>query len=124
MRIIKIGGKEIGVRATPLAQFYYRQEFNADLIGDMAKFTEGQKEGIDFARLDTIFILQLTWALAKANAGVGAQFPHFEAWLGELEEFDFSDMEMIKAILEEADTGFFRGRKNRGKQIPAKRKNK
>ena len=33
MREIKLGDKEVKIRATPLALLFYKQEFKSDLIG-------------------------------------------------------------------------------------------
>jgi hypothetical protein len=40
MREITVGGKQIRVRATPLALLFYKQEFRTDLIGDLISMQE------------------------------------------------------------------------------------
>jgi hypothetical protein len=113
MRTIKIGEQEIGLKATPLALLFYQQSFGTDLIGDLTKMEKIQK---DPSKFDTVFILKLAWAMAKANEGVGKKFPDFTNWLAELEDFDFSDTDVLNAILNEAMEGFFRRRsRTRGK---------
>lgn len=106
MRIVTIDGKETRVRANPLALLYYRQEFGADLMGDMAKW---QGAGSDLGRFDSVVFLQLVWALAKAGSDKPAGFPDFAAWLGALESFDFGDQALLAAVSAEATDGFFRG---------------
>jgi hypothetical protein len=106
MREIQIGDKTIRVRATPLALLYYRQEFNADLIGDLISM---QAMSSDPSQFDALKFLQLIWAMAKADDAKG--FPSFEAWLADMESFDFADNDIMTAVIEEATDGFFRGGK-------------
>jgi len=104
MREITIGDKTIRVRATPLALLYYRQEFKADLIGDLISM---QEMASDPSQFDALKFLQLIWAMAKADDAKG--FPSFEAWLADLESFDFADADIMTTVIEEATDGFFRG---------------
>jgi len=104
MRMIRIGEQQIGLKATPLALLYYRQEFKSDLIGDLLKM---QALASDPSALDSVAILQLAWAMNKA-AEHGKSFPHFEAWLGQFEYVDFSDPDTMTEIMNEAADGFFR----------------
>ena len=104
MREITIGEKTIRVRATPLALLYYRQEFKADLIGDLISM---QEMASDPSQFDALKFLQLIWAMAKADDAKG--FPSFEAWLADLESFDFADADIMTTVIEEATDGFFRG---------------
>jgi hypothetical protein len=104
MRTIQIGEKQIGLKATPLALLFYKQQFKSDLVSDLMKMNGIEK---DPSKLDGLLILQMAWALAKANEGVGKKFPDFTTWVAELEEFDFSDATTV--VMEEAQDGFFRG---------------
>jgi hypothetical protein len=106
MREITIGEKQIRVRATPLALLYYRQEFKADLIGDLISMQEVASDPTQF---DSIKMLQLIWAMNKADKPEG--FPSFEGWLSNLDSIDFDDGDMMTAVIEEAADGFFRGNK-------------
>ena len=116
MREITIDGKEVRVKATPLALLYYKQEFGSDLLGDLVKM---QNIEADMSQIDTVAILQLIWAMAKADEPKG--FPSFEKWLSGFESFDLSDAEMFVAVMEEAADGFFRGQqKASGKGKPGK----
>lgn len=107
---ITIGDKQVRLRATPLALLFYRQEFNSDLVGDLVSF---QAVTEDMTQFDSVVFLQLVWAMAKADKPQG--FPSFEAWLAELDAFDFSDEETMLAVMEEAMDGFFR-RANRSQR--------
>ena len=104
MREITVGGKQMRVRATPLALLYYRQEFKADLVGDLISM---QEMASDPSRFDSIKMLQLIWAMNKADDA--KNFPSFEGWLGSFDNIDFGDGEMLTEAIEEATDGFFRG---------------
>jgi len=106
MREITVGGKQMRVRATPLALLYYRQEFKTDLIGDLISM---QEMANDPSQFDSIKMLQLIWAMNKADKPEG--FPSFEGWLSNLDSIDFDDGDMMTAVIEEATDGFFRGDK-------------
>jgi len=106
MREITVGEKLIRVRATPLALLYYRQEFKADLVGDLISM---QEMASDPSQFDSIKMLQLIWAMNKADKPEG--FPSFEGWLSNLDSIDFGDGDMMTAAIEEATDGFFRGGK-------------
>jgi hypothetical protein len=105
MRTINVDGKEIGLRATPLASIYYNQEFGTDIVGDLVKLMEMEK---DPSKMNMVTFLKITWAMAKANEGMGVQFPDFITWASSLESFDISDENILSAIMEEAERGFFR----------------
>jgi hypothetical protein len=110
MRELNISDKKIRVRATPLALLYYKQAFKTDLLGDLIKLVDIEK---DLSKLDTVALLQLIWAMAKADA-FGSNFPSFEEWVGSLDTIDFSDPSFLKAALEEAADGFLcRGKQNK-----------
>jgi hypothetical protein len=104
MRTIKIGEKEIGLKATPLALLFYKQAFGTDLVGDLVKMKDIAD---DPSKIDSVFLLQLTWAMAKANQGVDKKFPDFTNWVAGLESFDFTDEDVLNTIMDEAMDGFF-----------------
>lgn len=106
MKTIKLGESEVDIKASPVALFYYKQEFKTDLIGDLIKMSEASK---DMSNIDTIMILQLIWGMAKAANGTGKNFSGFEKWLADLESVDFTDKTLIDAVIGEAQEGFFRG---------------
>ncbi|TCN00862.1 hypothetical protein EV294_101312 [Paenibacillus sp. BK033] len=112
MRELKFGEQTVRVKATPLALLFYKQEFGGDLLADMTKMAGGLKEEpeqeADISGLDTVAILQLIWAMAKADAFGGPSFPSFINWLGSFEDVDFTDESLLKGALEEAAHGFFR----------------
>jgi hypothetical protein len=105
MRTIKIGEKEIGLKATPLALLFYKQQFKSDLVSDLLKMQGLEK---DPSKLDGVLILQMAWAMARANEGLGQKFPDFNTWVAGLDELDLE--ELMVCVIEEAQQGFFRGR--------------
>lgn len=112
MRTIKIGSKDIGLKATPLALLFYKQEFKSDLIGDLIEMSAIEK---DMSKIDTVTILQLVWAMNKAYNGLGKPFPNFDKWLDNLDGVDFADQSFMTEIIAEAEDGFFRGAKSTNK---------
>ncbi len=110
MREIEVDGKTMRVRATPLALLYYQQAFKSDLIGDLLQMQKMEK---DPTQIDSLLFLRITWAMAKADSP--KNFPSFEGWLESLSSFDFSDSDLLQAVMEEATDGFFR-RGTRGRR--------
>lgn len=116
MRELNIGGKTVRVRATPLALLFYKQEFKSDLLVDM---TSLEAMATDATQLDTVTVMQIIWAMAKADAyGRTEQFPGFVMWLSELDFIDFADADMFTGAMEEAANGFFRGGSKASKAQP------
>src|SRR5690625_7957387 len=117
MRELQIGDQLVRVCAMPLTLLYYKQEFKSDLLVDMVKF---DAVATDITKIDTVVILQIIWAMAKADVGVSGKFPSFVEWAGELDSFDVSDKDLIRSAMDEAADGFFRsgasGRKAPGEK--------
>ena len=106
MREIKLGEKQLRIRATPLALLFYRQEFNADLIGNLIKL---RAIATDPSNFDSVIFLQIIWAMAKADNA--KELPSFYDWITGLDTFDFGDQKLLMEVMEEAEDGFFRGGK-------------
>lgn len=109
MKTVEIGEKELGLRATPLALLYYRQEFEKDLMADLVSMEEvvDTFEDEDFSGFDSVKILQLCYAMNKAD-NFGESFPDFEKWLSELGSISLADGSVMVEVIEEAFDGFFR----------------
>lgn len=127
MREINMGGQVLRVRATALALLFYKQEFKRDLVGDLLEMASGLNglqalvgdqnqlgraaidvSTVDFSKFDSVKLLQLVWAMAKADS-FGKAFPSFYEWVGSFEEdFNLFDLDVLAAVMEEATTGFFR----------------
>lgn len=115
MRELHIGEQIVRVRATPLALLYYKQEFGSDLLGDLIGLVQSMsggnqenKQDFDLTKFDSVAILRLIWAMAKADAFGKDKFPSFIEWLSTLDSFDLSDASIMTAAIEEATNGFFR----------------
>ncbi len=108
MRTTNIGGKEIQLRANPLALLFYKQAFDRDLIADIIKLQSLQSlQDGDFSSLDMISLFQIAYAMNKA-AKPADVFPKFEEWLAQFETIGFDDPQWIIDIVEEAAESFFR----------------
>jgi len=108
MRKVKLGNKELELRASPLALLFYRQTFGKDLIADLVglQSLQGLVEG-DLSGLDSVLLLQIAYVMNRA-ARLEERFPNFEQWLSELENVDFGDAAWLLAVTDEAVDGFFR----------------
>lgn len=116
MKTVEINDKKIGLRASPMALLFYQQNFDSDLIADLAKFQEENMEKIsngDFKSFNSIKLLQMAWAMNKA-AKYPEQFPTFEEWLNQFDSFQVTNAKFIMGIIKEATDGFFRSGKESG----------
>ena len=111
MREIKINNKEIGFKASPLSLLFYKQEFRSDLLGDLASL---KKEG-EQMYFDSVAILQIGWALNRSY-NLPEKTKPFESWMEELEALD---IDLFKAIIEEASNLFV---SDKGKAKGSKKK--
>lgn len=112
MRTTNIGGKEIQLRANPLALLFYKQAFDSDLIADLLKLQSLQSlQDGDFSSLDMVSLFQIAYAMNKA-AKPADVFPTFEEWLAQFETIGFDDPQWIVDVVEEAADGFFRSGKS------------
>ena len=68
MRKVRLGQKEVGLRASPLALLYYRQAFNKDLIADLVGLQSLQNlaDG-EFSGFDSVLLLQIAYAMHRAS---------------------------------------------------------
>ena len=108
MRKIKIGEKELGLKASPLALFYYQKEFGTDLMNDLMSLQNmADIDEDNLAGFDSVKLLQIIYAMNKAN-NFKKEFPNFEDWLNDLEYIDLGEPEFMVEAMEEATAGFFR----------------
>ncbi len=112
MRTTNIGGKEVQLRANPLALLFYKQAFDRDLIADIIKLQSLQSlQDGDFSSLDMVSLFQIAYAMNKAVKPADV-FPKFEEWLAQFETIGFDDPQWIIDVVEEAADGFFRSGKS------------
>lgn len=104
MREVRVGNRDVRVIGSPMTLFFYKKEFNADLIGDVLSFTKFHD---DIGEMKGLEVLQIIWALEK-TANAGKVFPGFETWLSEFEYLDFGSEDMLSAVMEVAEKAFFR----------------
>lgn len=108
MRTAIIGGREIQLRANPLALLFYKQAFDRDLVSDIVRMQAlARLQDGDFSGLDTVTLFQIAYAMNKA-AKPADVFPKFEEWLAQFETIGFNDPQWIIDVVEEATDGFFR----------------
>ena len=75
-------------------------------------------DNLGMLEIDTVNLLQIIWAMAKADSfGSSKEFPCFEFWVSSLEDFNVFDSKMLSGVIEEATDGLFR----RGNKSPAKK---
>ncbi len=104
MREIKIGNKEVRVRATPLTLLIYKREFKTDMLSDLISMSDVLD---DNSKIEGLKILQFAWAMAATDK-FGKSFPSFEKWLSQFEYIDFGDEKTTFEIVEVAQEGLFR----------------
>jgi hypothetical protein len=97
---VKIGGKDMRLRAAPPALLFYKQEFNSDLLTDALSVVAGSS-------VEGLKILQLVWVMEKME-NFGKTFPSFENWLASLEYMDITDDLTFGKVISEVERGFFR----------------
>lgn len=135
MREIEIGSQTVRLRASTPALLFYKQEFNKDLVGDLLKMIQGMVgvnalrnasnidldiADLNLGSLDSIMLLQVIWAMAKADS-FGKAFPSFERWIHELDDFNIFDEFILNAVIQEAVDGFFRKGAGRKSVAPSAR---
>lgn len=113
MRELKIGQKTIQIRGTALALLFYKREFKSDLLKDMITMFGGDMKNLEAEMspesLDTVTILQMVWAMAKAGEFGKGQFPGFESWLHQSgDDINVFSEEFLTDVITEMTEGFFR----------------
>jgi len=132
MREVQVGDKKLRLKGSVLSLLYYHQEFGRDLLADLVGMVTGlaglqalSNDGevdlskLDLSKLDSIAFLRLIWTLARTASGTGGQFPSFVHWLEENEDINIFDLDLLTAVMEEAQKIFFRGGKT---VVPAAKK--
>jgi hypothetical protein len=109
MRTTKIGDREIELKASPLALFYYSQEFDTRMIEDTIELASKKEKENPFETLDITKLLQLGWAMNKAaRYNIDEVFPGFEKWLSRFDSMNIFGGRWYVDVAEEASDGFFR----------------
>ncbi len=108
MRKIKIGSKNIVLRASPLALVFYKQIFDRDLLVDITKLEllSDSIKSNSLEGLDVVLLLQVAFVMAKCVDKTLSS--DFEAWVESFEYIDYGDLNWIIDVVEVAVQGFFR----------------
>lgn len=106
MKILNIGGNDYEVIASPITLYFYKKEFDKDLIGELVAF-DGMDD--DPSKFDGLAILQMAWAMIK-TARLG-RFMSFYEWLSKLEFIDYEEEDVFIEIIGMVRRAFFRGGK-------------
>lgn len=97
-KIIKIGGKEIGMKSTAGTMMRYRNNFNRDFIKDLValqgKFSKKLDNVAEFEALDLDMFEKIAWCMAKTYDN---NIPNIETWLDEFDTFDI--MQVLPEIM-------------------------
>lgn len=105
MREINIGDKPMKIHGSPLTLLFYRQAFDCDILGEIIEL---EKLASDPTKINTVALMQMTWAMGKTAAFGKGDWPDFMTWLTRLEWFDFTNQDLIVALVEEAGRSLFR----------------
>ena len=97
-KIIKIGDKDVKLKANAMQAIIYRREFGRDImevqgsIMKMMKFDNAGNATFNFdgiGNLDSVGIVQIIWTMAKA---ADASIPPLEQWLDQFDAFPIMDV--------------------------------
>ncbi|WP_353423980.1 hypothetical protein [Christensenella massiliensis] len=97
-KVIKIGDKDVRLKANAMQAIIYRREFGRDIMevqGSIMKMMNFDKAGnatfnLDgIGNLDSVGIVQVIWTMAKA---ADASVPPLEQWLEQFDAFPIMDV--------------------------------
>ena len=97
-KVIKIGEKDVRLKANAMQAIIYRREFGRDIMevqGSIMKMMKLDKSGnatfnLDgIGNLDSVGIVQVIWTMAKA---ADASVPPLEQWLEQFDAFPIMDV--------------------------------
>lgn len=108
MREINTGDNPIKIHGSPLTLLFYRQEFDSDILAEIIELESLAKNP---TKINTVALMQMTWAMGKTAAYGKSDWPDFMTWLARLEWFDFTNQDLIVALVEEAGKSLFRSDK-------------
>lgn len=84
-KIVKLGGKEILLKATAMNLLIYQEQFGEDMFHAKGELIDvfGQKE-IKYKDIPSVTVMKLFWTMAKTG---NPDFPPFREWVESLDEF-------------------------------------
>lgn len=83
-KTIKLGDKEILLKATAMNLLIYQEAFGEDMFrakGEILKALNG--DGIDYSSVNSVLLLRCLWTMARTG---DKNFPPFKEWVESLEE--------------------------------------
>ena len=91
---IKIGGKDVRVKATASLPLKYRAYFGRDLFADLSSIPAGVR---DMSKIDTSVFYNVAWCMAKT---ADDKIPEIEKWVDSFEYFNpFNVYNQIMVLL-------------------------
>jgi hypothetical protein len=99
VRTIELGGRTLAIQANVLTGLFFEQEFGAGLLPELARYDRES---------DRYVLVKAAWAMAK-SVNYKAPWPSFVEWASMLSDIDYADVPVFNPIIEEINTGFFRG---------------
>lgn len=91
IKTIKIGEKDVVLKADATLMLRYKQTFGKDLFSEQAKMQKciikdenGNNVGFDWENFDSTVILQMAWAMAQSYDN---SIPDIMTWLSQFDYF-------------------------------------
>lgn len=83
-KTIKIGDKEILLKATAMNLLIYQEEFGEDLFKAKGELLDAFKgDHIEYGKIPSLTLLKLMWCMARTG---DPKFPPFADWMASLDE--------------------------------------
>lgn len=89
-KTIKLGDKEILLKATAMNLIIYQEAFGEDMFKAKGELLDAMgKDGIQFEKIPSVTLLKMLWTMARTG---DKNFPPFRDWLESLEELPVVDL--------------------------------
>lgn len=89
-KTIKIGDKEILLKATAMNLLIYQEEFGEDIFRAKGSLLDAMgKDGIEFDKIPSLTLLKMLWTMARTG---DKSFPPFSDWVDSLEELPMVEL--------------------------------
>lgn len=89
-KTIKLGDKEILLKATAMNLLIYEEQFGEDMFKAKAELLGAVgKEGIMLDRIPSVTILKMIWTMARTG---DPEIPSFREWIASLDELPMVEL--------------------------------
>ena len=89
-KTIKLGDKEILLKATAMNLLIYQEEFGEDIFKAKGELLDAMgKDGIEFNKIPSLTLLKMLWTMARTG---DKSFPPFNEWVDSLEELPMVEL--------------------------------